>query len=168
VRGRGDQRLDRVEDRFGPLVTAASHVVLLSPRGRLLNHRVARELATHDHMVLVCGRYEGVDERVAEHLCDDEISIGDYVVSGGEIPALVVIESVCRFVPGVLGNPASLEHESHAAGTLEYPQYTRPAVYRGLPVPDVLLSGNHAAVEEWRRREAIKTTRARRPDLSER
>jgi len=161
-------RPEPIFDAVEPLVTAASHVVLLSPRGRLLNHRVARELATHDHMVLVCGRYEGVDERVAEHLCDDEISIGDYVVSGGEIPALVVIESVCRFVPGVLGNPASLEHESHAAGTLEYPQYTRPAVYRGLPVPDVLLSGNHAAVEEWRRREAIKTTRARRPDLSER
>jgi tRNA (guanine37-N1)-methyltransferase len=161
-------RPEPIFDAVEPLLTTTSHVVLLSPKGRLLNHDVARELATHEHLVLICGRYEGVDERVAEHLCDDEISIGDYVVSGGEVAALVVVEAVSRFVPGVLGNPESLEHESHAGGTLEYPQYTRPAVYRGLRVPDVLLSGDHGAVERWRRDEATKTTRARRPDLSER
>ena len=148
-----------------PLKAEGSHVVLLSPRGRLLDHHAVTQLATHEHLILVCGRYEGVDERVSEHLADEELSIGDYVLSGGELPALVVIEAVSRLVPGVLGNPSSLETESHAHELLEHPQYTRPAEYRGWKVPDVLLSGNHAEVERWRRERAEELTRERRPDL---
>lgn len=147
--------------------TEASHVVLLSPRGTRLDHAVVVRLAALEHVVLICGRFEGVDERVAEHLAHEEISIGDYVLAGGELAALVVIEAVSRMVPGVLGNAASLEAESHTAGELEYPQYTRPADYRGLKVPEVLLSGDHGRIEGWRRSEAEQATRSRRPDLSE-
>lgn len=147
------------------VATEGAHVVLLSPRGRRLDHDIVTEAAAKDQLVLICGRYEGVDERVSAHLVDDEISIGDYVMAGGELPALVLIEAVSRYVPGVLGNAESLGAESHAQGGLEYPQYTRPAEFRGWPVPDVLLSGDHAAVEEWRRREAERVTRERRPDL---
>jgi tRNA (guanine37-N1)-methyltransferase len=143
-----------------------SHVILLSPRGRVLDHDGGVRLAARDHLILICGRYEGVDERVAEHLVDEEISIGDYVLAGGELGALVLIEVVTRFVPGVLGNPSSLEVESHASGTLEHPQYTRPADFRGWKVPDVLLSGHHADVERWRAERALEITRERRPDLS--
>ena len=150
-----------VEEVRGP----DSRVVLLSPRGRLLDHAGATMLASHAHLILICGRFEGVDERVAQHLADEELSIGDYVLSGGELPALVVIEAVSRLVPGVLGNAESLASESHAAGLLEYPQYTRPADYRGHRVPDVLLSGDHGAVERWRRKQAEAITRERRPDL---
>lgn len=143
-----------------------SHVVLMSPRGTKLDHGVVERLASLDHLVLICGRFEGVDERVAQHCADEEISIGDYVLAGGELAALVVIEAVSRMVPGVLGNPASLESESHrASGDLEYPQYTRPAEYRGHSVPEVLLSGDHGRVAEWRRAEAERATRSRRPDL---
>jgi len=141
------------------------HVVLLSPRGARLDHDGVVRLARHPHLVLVCGRYEGVDERVSEHLVDEEISIGDYVLSGGELPALVLIEALSRYVPGVLGNEASLESESHAAGLLEYPQYTRPPEFRGWSVPEVLLSGDHGAIERWRKEQAERATRARRPDL---
>ena len=150
-----------VEEVRGP----ESHVVLLSPRGRRLDHAGVVLLAQHAHLVLICGRFEGVDERVAEHLADEEVSIGDYVLAGGELPALVVIEAVSRLVPGVLGNAESLESESHAAGLLEYPQYTRPAEFRGWSVPDVLLSGDHGAVERWRRAQSERLTRDRRPDL---
>jgi tRNA (guanine37-N1)-methyltransferase len=143
----------------------AAHVVLLSPRGVRLDQGHVRRLASYDHLVLICGRYEGVDERVAEHLADEELSIGDYVLAGGELPALVVIEAVSRLVPGVLGNPASLEAESHARGLLEHPQYTRPPEFRGWRVPDVLLSGDHGAIERWRRARAEELTRTRRPDL---
>ena len=142
-----------------------SHVVLLSPRGTVFRHEVADRLARLDHLVLICGRYEGVDERVSEHLCDEELSIGDFVLAGGEVAALVVIEAVTRLVPGVVGNAGSLASESHAAGLLEYPQYTRPADFRGWKVPEVLVSGNHAQVAEWRRRRAEQLTRDRRPDL---
>ncbi len=145
--------------------TPASHVVLLSPRGVRLDHDHVARLARINHLVLVCGRFEGVDERVVEHLVDEELSIGDYVLAGGELPALVVIEAVSRLIPGVVGNAESLAAESHVAGLLEYPQYTRPAEYRGLRVPDVLLSGDHGAVERWRREQAEALTRARRPDL---
>jgi tRNA (guanine37-N1)-methyltransferase len=148
-----------------PIATEKAHVVLLSPRGRRLDHSVVTELAGKEQLVLICGRYEGVDERVSTHLVDDEISIGDYVVAGGELPALVLIEAVSRYVPGVVGNAESLEAESHAGEGLEYPQYTRPAEFRGWKVPDVLLSGDHAAVEKWRRDEAERVTRERRPDL---
>jgi tRNA (guanine37-N1)-methyltransferase len=145
--------------------TPQSLVVLLSPRGATLDHDRVTQLARLEHVILICGRYEGVDERVAEHLADQELSIGDYVLSGGELAALVVIEAVSRFVPGVLGNIESLELESHSTGLLEHPQYTRPAEFRGHRVPDVLLSGDHGAVERWRRERAEELTRRRRPDL---
>jgi len=140
-------------------------VILLTPQGRLLNHDVAAELSQEPRLILVCGHYEGVDERVREHLVDDEISIGDYVLSGGELPAMVVIEAVARRHPGVLGSETSLAEESHAQGLLEYPQYTRPAEFRGWTVPEVLLSGHHAQIAEWRRRQSILRTARRRPDL---
>ena len=150
------------------LRTERSHVVLLSPRGELLNHAGMERLAAFDHVILICGRYEGVDERVAQHLADQELSVGDYVLAGGELPAMVVIEAVSRFLPGVVGNAASLASESHAEGLLEYPQYTRPADFRGHRVPDVLLSGDHGEVERWRRAEAERITRQRRPELLDR
>jgi tRNA (guanine37-N1)-methyltransferase len=142
-----------------------SHVVLLSPRGTRFDHALASRLAALKHLILVCGRYEGVDQRVADHLADEEVSIGDYVLAGGEVAALVVIEAVARLVPGVVGNPESLRSESHAAGLLEYPQYTRPAEFRGWKVPDVLVSGDHGAVERWRSQRAEELTKERRPDL---
>lgn len=141
----------------------STHVVLLSPRGTTLNHGVVERLAALDHIVLICGRFEGVDDRVAQHLAHEEISIGDYVLAGGELAALVVIETVSRLVPGVLGNQASLDAESHRCGTLEYPQYTRPAEYRGHKVPDILLSGDHARVARWREAQADRLTTQRRP-----
>jgi tRNA (guanine37-N1)-methyltransferase len=143
----------------------ASHVVLMTPRGAALHQTMVARLAEREHLVLVCGRYEGVDERVSEYLVDEEISIGDFVLAGGELPALVVIEAVTRLVPGVLGNEESLESESHAAGLLEYPQYTRPAEFRGHRVPEILLSGHHGAIDKWRRERSLEITRKRRPDL---
>ena len=143
----------------------APHVVLLSPRGTKLDQRGVERLAARRHLVLICGRYEGVDERVARELADEELSIGDYVLAGGELPALVVIDAVSRLLPGVVGNRESLGFESHRDGRLEYPQYTRPAEYRGSRVPEVLLSGNHGAVERWRAEESERITRERRPDL---
>jgi tRNA (guanine37-N1)-methyltransferase len=140
-------------------------VLLLSPAGRRLDQALVRELAAEPWLVLICGRYEGVDERVREHLVDDEISIGDYVLGGGELPAMVLIETVARLVPGVLGSADSLAHESHTGGLLEYPQYTRPEEFRGWKVPDVLLSGNHGEVEKWRDEQRLERTRQRRPDL---
>lgn len=150
-----------------PLLREGSHVILLSPRGTPLRHEVATRLADRHHLILICGRYEGVDERVAEHLCHEEISIGDFVLAGGELAALVVVEVVTRLIPGVVGNRDSLDSESHAARLLEYPQYTRPAEFRGWKVPDVLLSGDHGEVERWRRERAKEITRERRPDLLE-
>jgi tRNA (guanine37-N1)-methyltransferase len=140
-------------------------VILLSPQGRLFTQAVAKELSEQDRFILICGRYEGVDERIKEHLATDEISIGDYVLSGGELPAMVIIESVTRLLPGVLGSEESALDDSHVAGLLEYPQYTRPAVYRNWPVPEVLLSGNHAEIAKWRRDQAIERTKQKRPDL---
>lgn len=142
-----------------------SWVILLSPQGRLFRQAVARELSTRPHLVLVCGHYEGVDERIREHAVDDEISIGDYVVTGGEIAAVVVVDAVVRLLPGVLGAEASLAEESHAEGLLEYPHYTRPAEFRGWRVPEILLSGNHGRIARWRRWQALERTLARRPDL---
>jgi tRNA (guanine37-N1)-methyltransferase len=140
-------------------------VVLLSPQGERLNQALVRELATHDDLYLICGRYEGVDERVVAHLVDREISIGDYVLTGGELPAMVVIDAVSRLVTGVLGSEESPKDESFAEHLLEYPHYTRPAVFEGHAVPDVLLSGHHAEIERWRREQAAERTRRRRPDL---
>jgi tRNA (guanine37-N1)-methyltransferase len=142
-----------------------SHVVLLSPRGALFDQAKALEYSRRPHTILICGRYEGVDERVATGLADEELSVGDFVLAGGEVAALVVIEAVSRLVEGVLGNAESLDWESHSSGLLEYPQYTRPPEWRGLTVPDVLLSGDHGAIERWRSAEAERLTRARRPDL---
>jgi tRNA (guanine37-N1)-methyltransferase len=139
--------------------------VLLTPQGRLFTQAVARELATHDWIVLICGRYEGVDERVRQYLATDEISIGDYVLTGGELPALVVIDAVTRLLPGVLGDPGATTDDSHADGLLEYPHYTRPADLWGQLVPDVLLSGHHAEVARWRREQSLRRTWERRPDL---
>ena len=147
------------------IATEDAHVVLLSPRGARLDQAGVGRLAALDHLVLICGRYEGVDERVADHLADQELSIGDYVLAGGELPALVVIEAVSRLLPGVLGNETSLADESHSRGLLEYPQFTRPASFRGWSVPRVLLSGDHAAIERWRREQSERLTRERRPDL---
>jgi tRNA (guanine37-N1)-methyltransferase len=147
------------------LRTEGTRVVLLSPRGRRLDHATVVHLASVPHLVLLCGRYEGVDERVSTDLADEEISIGDYVLQGGELPAMVVVEAVSRHVAGVLGNPASTGAESHAAGELEHPHYTRPPTYRGLEVPRVLVSGDHGAIERWRRDQAKRVTEERRPDL---
>ena len=140
-------------------------VILLTPQGRPLSQQIAQELSQYGHLVLICGHYEGVDERVREYLATDEISIGDYVLTGGELPAMVVIDAVVRLLPGVLGSEASPLDDSHASGLLEYPQYTRPAVFREWSVPEVLLSGNHAQVDKWRREQVIRRTLERRPEL---
>ncbi|MBW1684503.1 MAG: tRNA (guanosine(37)-N1)-methyltransferase TrmD [Deltaproteobacteria bacterium] len=140
-------------------------VVLLSPQGRRLDQAGLERLAAQEHLVLVCGRYEGVDQRVIELAVDEELSIGDYVLSGGEVPAMAVIEGVVRLTPGAVGNPESTRTESFSTGLLEGPQYTRPPVFGGLAVPEVLRSGDHAAVAEWRARRAQELTRCRRPDL---
>ncbi len=142
-----------------------ARVLLLSPQGRRLDQARIEELARESHLVLVCGRYEGVDQRVIDLAVDEEVSIGDYVLAGGELPALVLIEAVTRLLPGVMGNPASAETESFQHGLLEGPQYTRPANYRGCEVPAVLRSGDHAAVARWRAERARETTNRRRPDL---
>lgn len=140
-------------------------IILLSPQGRLLTHAVAVELSWHSHILLLCGRYEGVDERVSQYLVTDEISIGDYVLTGGELAAMVIVDAVTRLLPGVLGDPGATFEDSHARGLLEGPHYTRPAVFRGWEVPEVLRSGDHAAIVRWRREQALRRTFERRPDL---
>jgi len=140
-------------------------IILLTPQGRLFSQQIALELSKHSHLVFICGHYEGVDERVREHLVTDEISIGDYVLSGGELAAMVIIDALVRLVPGVLGSAASPLDDSHTTGLLEYPQYTRPPTYKGWSVPEVLLSGNHAQIAQWRREQAITRTLKRRPEL---
>lgn len=145
----------------------ASAVVLTTPQGRTLTHTLAEELSGLERLVVICGRYEGVDERVAEALVTHEISIGDYVLTGGELPALVVLDAVTRLVPGVVGDAASVDTDSFVRGLLDHPHYTRPAEFRGHDVPAVLLSGNHAAIERWRRGERIRRTMERRPELME-
>jgi tRNA (guanine37-N1)-methyltransferase len=140
-------------------------VILLTPQGRVFNQQIAQEFATHNRLIFVCGRYEGVDERVRQSVITDEISIGDYVLTGGELAAMVIIDAVARFIPGVLGARWAAEEDSHAMGLLEYPHYTRPPQFRAMSVPDVLLSGDHGAIDKWRRREAIRRTWQRRPDL---
>lgn len=154
-----------------PLATMIERVepprplLYLSPGGRRFDQTMARELATSGGFSLLCGRYEGTDQRVVDHWCDDEVSIGDYVLSGGEVGAMVILEAVGRLVPGVMGNDSSAEEESFASGLLEYPQYTRPADFRGHEVPPVLLSGDHARVARWRHAQALLRTARRRPDL---
>jgi len=141
-------------------------VILMSPQGRPLTHSVAQELSTQKQLIILCGRYEGVDERIREHLITDEISIGDYVLSGGELAALVLMEAVMRLLPGALGAPNGASEDSFADGLLEHPHYTRPATFRGWEVPEVLLSGNHQLVNRWRRKQAWLRTVTRRPDLA--
>ncbi len=160
--------------RVDPLVAAVEGVrgdnpvvpvILLTPQGRVFNQRVAGELVEHNRLMLVCGRYEGVDERVRQLVITDEISIGDFVITGGELGAMIIVDAVARLIPGVLGARWGAEEDSHAMGLLEYPHYTRPPEFRGLAVPDVLTGGDHGAVDGWRRREAIRRTWQRRPDL---
>jgi len=139
-------------------------VLLMTPQGRVFKHELARELAEQPRLIIICGHYEGVDERIRT-LVDEEISIGDYVLTGGELPAMVVTDAVARLIPGVLGHAASPHDESFSKGLLEYPQYTRPREFRGLAAPEILFSGHHAEIEKWRRREARRRTRQRRPDL---
>jgi tRNA (guanine37-N1)-methyltransferase len=142
-------------------------IILLTPQGRLFNQQFARTLALEARVTLICGHYEGIDERVREHLVSDEISIGDFVLTGGELAAMILVDATSRLLPGVLGGDESTLEESHSNGLLEYPHYTRPPEFRGWYVPDVLLSGNHAEIARWRRKEAIRRTKARRSDLFE-
>jgi tRNA (guanine37-N1)-methyltransferase len=144
---------------------AQPRIILMTPQGRVFNQKVAEELSREDHIVMVCGRYEGVDERIREHLVTDELSIGDFVLTGGELAAMVIIDAVSRLLPGVLNEPESIVEESHTSGLLEYPQYTRPPVFRGWEIPEILLSGHHAAIAQWRHEQSLLRTAQRRPDL---
>jgi tRNA (guanine37-N1)-methyltransferase len=152
-----------VEDVLG--TPSPCPVLLLTPQGRLLTQQVVQELSVHPRLALLCGHYEGIDERIREHLITDEISIGDYVLTGGELPALILVDALTRLIPGALGDPDGAMDDSHASGLLEYPHYTRPAEFRGWKVPDVLLSGNHAVINRWRRDQALARTALRRPDM---
>jgi len=166
--GGGPGMLLRVEPLFEAIESLQreeTKVILLSPSGRKFTQEIARELSQEKDLLLVCGSYEGFDERVREALADDELSIGDYVLTNGALPAMVVIDAVARLLPGVLGDDESSHDESFSAGLLEYPQYTRPAEFRGMKVPEVLLSGNHAEIDKWRREQAKLRTEKRRPDL---
>jgi tRNA (guanine37-N1)-methyltransferase len=145
----------------------ACPVILLDPQGRVFSQTIAKELSGHQQIALICGRYEGIDERIREHLVTHEISIGDYVLTGGELPALIVIDAVTRLIQGVLGDPGGAADDSHATGLLEYPHYTRPPEFRGWKVPEILLSGDHVKVNTWRKEQSLLRTLARRPDLLE-
>ena len=140
-------------------------IVLLTPQGKVLTQEIAYQLVQHEHIGLICGRYEGIDERIREHLVTEEISIGDYVLTGGELPAMILVDVLSRLIPGVLGDPEGASDDSHASGLLEYPHYTRPPEYRGWRVPDVLISGHHAEINRWRRQQALFRTYHRRPDM---
>ncbi|HEX2924693.1 MAG TPA: tRNA (guanosine(37)-N1)-methyltransferase TrmD [Ruminiclostridium sp.] len=142
-------------------------VIYMSPQGRVLTQDMAKELSQQEHLILLCGHYEGIDERIIDEIVDEEVSIGDYVLTGGELPAMVLIDCVSRLIPGVLSTEGSYSDESHFNGLLEYPQYTRPADYNGKKVPDILLSGHHANIEKWRAQQSLDRTREKRPDLFE-
>ena len=152
-------------DAITSVKTKDSLVILTSPRGQTFNQKLCKELSNFDHLIFVCGHYEGIDERIIELCIDREISIGDFVLTGGEIPAMAMVDAISRYVDGVLGNGQSLEEESFSSGLLEYPQYTRPAEFMGLKVPEVLLSGNHAEIAKFRKEQAEKITKSRRPDM---
>ena len=156
---KSNQKLDAKKVPF------STSVVLLSPQGVVLNQRIIEGLKLHDNLILICGHYDGIDDRVTQQIVDVEISIGDYVLSGGEIPAMVLTDSIVRLIPGAVGDPDSLNDDSHTSGLLQFPQYTRPEIYSGLPVPSVLLSGDHRAVELWRRQQSLLKTQKVRPDL---
>ena len=159
------EAVDKVRTEAPELAGDKLAIVLLTPQGRPFSQSLAAEIARREWLMLICGHYEGVDERIREHLATDEISIGDYVLTGGELAAMVVTDAVVRLLPGVLGSGESLLYESHTGGLLEYPQYTRPEVFRGWAVPEVLLSGNHGEIDKWRRQQSFKRTAERRPDL---
>ena len=142
-------------------------IILLTPQGRVFNQAIAQELSAHPRIALICGRYEGIDERIREHLVTDEISIGDFVLTGGELPALILIDAIARLLPDVLGDPTGAQDDSHAMGLLEYPHYTRPPEFRGWKAPDILLSGDHAKIDKWRREQALERTFKKRPDMLE-
>lgn len=168
--GGGPGMLMMADPIFGAVESCrkeCSCVILTSPKGEKFSQKMAKELSREEHLIFVCGHYEGIDERVRESLIDREISIGDYVLTSGNIPAMVIVDSVVRLLPGVLGDDSSTEEESFSNNLLEYPQYTRPVEYRGMKVPDILLSGNHKLIKEWRREQAIKATKKNRPDLYE-
>jgi len=152
-------------ERLKSLRSETGRLIYLSPAGRKLNQQIVRELSEEKHLMLICGHYEGVDQRVRDALVDDEISIGDYVLTGGELPAMVLVDAVVRLIPGVLGETASAEEESFSDGLLEYPHYTRPREYVGMPVPEVLLNGHHEQIRLWRRRQSLLRTLQSRPDL---
>jgi len=158
------EAVEAVREEFGSSLVPT---ILLSPQGHLFNQDIARQLASYQRFILICGHYEGIDERVAEHLADEEISIGDYLLSGGEVAAMVIVDCIVRLLPGAVGSELSLVEDSHTGGLLEYPQYTRPAVYRGWAVPSVLLSGNHSRIARWRRQQSLLRTAKRRSDLME-
>ncbi|WP_025691347.1 tRNA (guanosine(37)-N1)-methyltransferase TrmD [Paenibacillus zanthoxyli] len=158
----GDQAISIAQEESANL-----RIILMCPQGRTFNQRIAEELAKEKHLIFICGHYEGYDERIREHLVTDELSIGDYVLTGGELPALTVIDAVVRLQPGALGNESSAVTDSFSTGLLEYPHYTRPAEFRGWKVPDMLLSGHHANIEAWRREQSLKRTLERRPELLE-
>lgn len=163
-------RLDYAQDaspQTPPASVSNIPIILLTPQGRVFNQTIAKELSAHPHIALLCGRYEGIDERIREHLVTDEISIGDYVLTGGEIPALILIDAISRLLPNVLGDPTGAEDDSHAMGLLEYPHYTRPPEFRGWQAPEVLLSGDHAKIDKWRRQQALERTFKKRPDMLE-
>lgn len=154
--------------KINPPITSppkSTRIIFLTPQGQVFNQRLAEKLIQEERLIFLCGRYEGIDERVRKYLATDEISLGDYVLAGGEVAALVITEAVVRLIPGVVGDKSSVIEESFAAGLLEYPQYTRPADYRGWKIPDVLLSGNHQQIERWRKEQSLDRTRKRRPDL---
>ena len=177
--GGGGGMIMKVEPVFEAIETvlglephqAQSHsaypIIMLTPQGRVFTQSIAEELSQYERIALLCGRYEGLDERIREHLITDEISIGDYVLTGGELPALILIDAVSRLIPGVLGDPDGAADDSHATGLLEYPHYTRPPEFRGWKVPEILLSGDHGKVDQWRREQSLLRTLARRPDLLE-
>lgn len=157
--------LDAALQHVQALAETPGYVVYLSPQGVRLTDSIVRQLAQHERLILVCGRYEGIDERFVEHCVDLEVSIGDYILTGGELPAMVLIDAVARHIPGALGDELSPEEESFVDGLLEHPQYTRPAAYKDWPVPEILLSGHHAKIEQWKRDQRLARTRERRPDL---
>lgn len=143
------------------------HVILMTPQGEPFNQDIAEDLARHDHLIILCGHYEGVDERVREHLVDRELSVGDYVLTGGELPAMILVDAVARLIPRVLGNDESARNDTFTMGLLEHPHYTRPQEYRGWTVPDLILSGDHKKIDRWRRKQSLERTLKRRPDLLE-
>jgi len=158
-------KIEPIDLALAQIRSPESKVILMSPQGRKFSDAIARELALENDLILLCGHYEGIDQRVSDHLVDDEISIGDYVLTSGVLPALVVTDSVVRLIPGVLGDDDSAQQDSFADGILDYPHYTRPADYKGWKVPEILLGGNHAAIEKWRRDAALEATKKRRPDM---